>query len=125
MLKLTAFLTGLVIIIVTFWIYNTNYDIKIKPSVTIKDTFRMNGYFDIFDSFTPCNRENNIFYLKTYKTGSTTMAAILYHYAVRLSLKVVPLFHDTFPAEIKAWCKFLCISGEAKLLPAIEHTIYN
>ena len=26
---------------------------------------------------------------------------------------------------LMAWCKFLCISSEAKLLPAIEHTVYN
>ena len=44
-----------------------------------------------------CNRTTNIFYMKTHKTGSSTVTTILWRFLVRHGLKLVPVNRQPYP----------------------------
>ena len=80
------------------------------------------------DAHSTCTRRDHIFYLKVHKTGSSTVATILYRYLFRHNLRIVPVRGQIFPySEIQEQV----IQGNqsersnSSYNIFLEHTVFN
>ncbi|XP_065217673.1 galactose-3-O-sulfotransferase 3-like isoform X1 [Planococcus citri] len=109
------------------WIIATN-----KPTLSIKDepTFKTKEVKSlVYHCCTPSNNNSirtNVYFIKTHKTGSTTVQSVILRFAKKKSLSVMNLKYESYLWPLSNWSIFQnTLTANGKYHVLAQHTRYN